>query len=182
MRGLMGLAGLVGFLIACFIAVYMFADYTQKSAPAMRQATNQANQLAGRSSNGVSLGGAGTPVLQDSRFAPMERNGRFVAVQVLVMPPTNGLAEYYGLAVNDVILQIGPFKVGDNTLDDFETTRNWVMEGMQRNMEIVVDRGGTEIKLPSQRNFVPPPAGSSNGGAPASGTTTSDPAGVQQER
>src|SRR5260221_8680354 len=131
MRALMGLAGLVGFLIACFIAVYMFADFTQKSLPAMRQATNQANQLAGRSSNGTTVGGSGTPVLDDCKFGPLQRSGHLVAVQVLVMPATNGLAEYYGLVVNDIILRIGPFKVGEDPIVDFETTREWVQEGMQ---------------------------------------------------
>jgi len=171
----MGAAGLVGVLIACFIAVYMFADFTKQSMPAMRQATNQANQLAGRSSNGVAVGGSGTPVLADSKFAPLERNGHLVAVQVLVMPRTNGLAEYFGLAVNDIILRIGPFKVGEDPIADFETAREWIQEGMQRSMELVVDRGGWEIKLPAQRNFVPPPPGTPPPSNSAASPATADP-------
>jgi hypothetical protein len=174
MRALMGLAGLVGFLIACFIAVYMFADFTQKSMPAMKQVTNQANRLAGRSSNGVAPGSAGTPVLQDSQYRPLQRGTRFVAIQVVVMPPTNGLAEYYGLAVNDVILQIGPFKVGEDPIADYETAHAWIQEGLQREMELVIDRGGYEIKLPAQRNFVPPPAGAAPNN-PAASPGTAEP-------
>ena len=83
MRGLLGLAGLASILIVTFIIVYMWADYTQKSTPAMKQITGQANQLAGRSSAGVPIGGQGTPVLADSKFAPVERNGKLVGLTVV---------------------------------------------------------------------------------------------------
>lgn len=162
-----GMFGLVAILIAAFIMVYMFASYTQQTKPAMKQATNQANQLAGRSSAGI--GQQGTPVLQDAKFSPVERNGKLTALSVTAMPPTNGLAEYFGLVTGDVILKIGPFKVGDDTtMPDFESARDWVQEGMQRRMQMVVDRGGTQITLPDQRDFVP--------AAPASGNTNATPA------
>src|SRR5258706_1535196 len=93
--------GLVALLIAVFIMIYMFSDFMQKTKPAMTQATNQANQLAGRSSNGVPIGQKGTPVLQDSAFVPVDPGGKLVAIKVTVMPATNGLAEYFGLVVND---------------------------------------------------------------------------------
>ena len=154
-----GMIGLVSILVVTFIIVYMFADFTHKTAPAMKQATNNANQLAGRSAAGI--GQQGTPVLQDSKFSPVERNGKLVALKVTVMPTTNGLYEYFGLIPGDSIVAIGPFKVGDENLSDFEATRDWVQEAMQRQYPLVVDRGGTQIKLPDQRSFAPPPTGAS---------------------
>ena len=167
MRGLLGLAGLAGILIVTFIVVYMWADYTQKSTPAMKQLTGQANQLAGRSSAGVPIGGQGTPVLADSKFAPVERNGKLVGLTVVIMPMTNGLYEYFGLIPGDTVLGIGPFKMGDENLSDFESARDWVQEGMQRQMEMRVDRGGTEITLPRDRAFVPTPGGAGTPSGPA---------------
>ena len=155
--------GLVSVLITALIVAYVFSKYTQGTAPAMKQGTNQANQLAGRSSNGVPIGGKGTPVLEDSKFVAVEQSGRLTGLTVTVMPPTNGLAEYFGLVPGDTIVRIGPFKVGDETLSDFETARDWVQEGMQRQMEMVVNRGGTQITLPRDRNFTPPPLNSNNG-------------------
>jgi hypothetical protein len=139
----------------------------------MKQITGQANQLAGRSSAGVPIGGQGTPVLADSKFAPVERNGKLVGLAVVVMPMTNGLYEYFGLIPGDTILGIGPFKIGDETLSDFESARDWVQEGMQRQMEMRVDRGGTQITLPRDRDFVPTPAGAATPGTPSGPTGAS---------
>jgi hypothetical protein len=144
-----GIIGLVSILVVVFIIVYIFSDYMKGTKPAM-------NQLAGRSSAGI--GQSGTPVLQDSKFAPVEKNGRLVGLTVVAMPTTNGLYEYFGLIPGDVIREIGPFKAGDDTMSDFETSREWVQEGMQRQMKMVVERGGQRITLPDQRSFVPPPA------------------------
>ena len=151
-----GMIGLVSILVVVFIIVFMFSGYMQGTKPAMKQATNSANQLAGRSSAGI--GQQGTPVLQDSKFTPVEKNGRLTGLTVAAMPTTNGLYEYFGLLPGDVIREIGPFKVGDDTMSDFETSRDWVQEGMQRQMKMVVERGGQRITLPDQRNVVPPPA------------------------
>jgi hypothetical protein len=157
-----GMIGLVSILVVVFIIVFMFSDYMKQTKPAMKQATNSANQLAGRSSAGI--GQAGTPVLQDSKFAPIERNGRLKALQVVAMPTTNGLYEYFGLIPGDVILEIGEFKVGDDAaMPDFESARDWVQEGMQRQKKMVVERGGHRITLPDQKDFVAPPAAPSSG-------------------
>jgi hypothetical protein len=149
--------GLVAVLVTVFIMVYMFASYTHQTTPAMKAVTAQANQIAGRSSNGVAIGQQGTPVLADSKFVPIEQNSKLTGLQVTVMPATNGLAEYFGLAVGDVIESIGPFKMGDDTLSDSESARNWVQEGMQRQMTMTVNRGGQVITLPADRN-TPVPA------------------------
>lgn len=167
--------GLLALLIGVFIMVWVFATYTAGTAPAMKQATNQANLIAGRSRSNV-IGQQGTPVLADSKYAPVEQNGKLTGVQVTVMPATNGLYEYFGLAVGDVVKEIGPFKVGDETLGDFDTTRDWIQEGMQRQFKMVVERGGARITLPDDRNTpVPTPASGATGTVAAPGSTPATP-------
>src|SRR5437016_7829220 len=131
MRGLLGLAGLVGLLITIGIMMYIFADYMTPVSKAAKKAGPQANQMAGRSPSASPVG-QGTPVLQDSSFSPVEQSARLTGLKVTVMPTTNGLYEFFGLIPGDVILRIGPFKMGDETLSDFEAARDWVQEGMQR--------------------------------------------------
>jgi hypothetical protein len=172
MRGFLAMAGLLSVLIAVAIMFYMWTEYTGAVAKPAARATVQANQLAGRSSAGVPIGGQGMPVLADSKFAPVERNGKLVGLTVVVMPTTNGLFEYFGLVPGDTILNIGPFKMGEETLSDFESARDWVQEGMQRQMEMRVDRGGTQITLPRDRDFVPTP-GAGTPGTPTGPTGAS---------
>jgi hypothetical protein len=164
--------GLLALLISVFIMVWVFSWYTASNLPAYKNATNQANMIAGNSRSNV-IGQAGTPVLADSKFAPVESNGNLTGVQVTVMPTTNGLYEFFGLAPGDVVREIGPFKVGDTTLTDFGTTRDWIQEAMQRQMPIVVERGGRTFKLPDEKASLPAPAATPapTGIAAAPGTT-----------
>jgi hypothetical protein len=79
-----------------------------------------------------------------------------------------------------VVKEIGPFKVGDDTLSDFDTTKDWIQEGMQRQMKMVVERGGQRITLPDDRNTpvpTPPTASGATGtaAAPAGNTPATPP-------
>ena|SRR5438105_1505900 len=164
--------GLVGILIATFIVVYLWASYTQPVAKVAKPAQQQAQVLAGRSASGA-------PAVYSAKYQAVERNGTLTGVRILAVDPTGALFEHFGLIPGDVVLRIGPFKMGDETLNDYESARDWIVEAMQRQMDIVVDRGGTQIKLPEQRNFVPTPAvpgaGGSGAPTPAPAATGSDP-------
>ena len=161
--------GLIAILITVFIIVYLFANYTESSRPGMNKATFQANQMAGNSTNGVGIGQRGTPVMQDAKFQEVERNGRLVAVKVTVLPPTNGLADFYGLMVNDEIVQVGQggARVGQDHLSDYDSVRDFILDAYQKQQMIVVKRNGVELTLPRDRNIVPPTPvpGSDNSGA-----------------
>jgi hypothetical protein len=159
--------GLVGILIATFIVVYLWASYTQPVAKVAKPAQQQANTLAGRSANGA-------PAVYSAKYKAIERNGSITGIQILAVDPTGALFEHFGLVPGDVVLRIGPFKMGDETLNDYDSARDWIVEAMQRQMDIVVDRGGTQIKLPEQRNFVPTPAIPGASGAPAPAATGSE--------
>jgi hypothetical protein len=154
MRG----ALLVVVLVSMVIVAYMWASYTQPVGKASKQAREQVNQIAGRNSAGVQ---AGTMV----KYAPVERNGHITGLTIKSIDPSDGLAEHFGLVAGDTVLHIGPFDMGDNTLSDEESARIFLVDAMQRNYDIVVDRGGTQIKLPAQRNFLPPAGGGGGSGA-----------------
>jgi hypothetical protein len=160
--------GLVGLLVAMFIVAWLWATYTAPVAKVARPAQQQANTLAGRSANGA-------PAVMSAKFAPVQRNGTLSGIRIVAVDPTGALVEHFGLMPGDVVLRIGPFKMGDETLNDFESGRDWIVEGMQRQMDIVVNRGGTEITLPAQRNFLPAPSGAA-GAAGANGSGASTPA------
>jgi hypothetical protein len=166
--------GLVAILIAVFIMVYMFAHYTDSSRPGMNKATFQANQMAGNSTNGVGIGQRGTPVMQDSKFQEVERNGKLIAVKVTVLPPTNGLAEFYGLLVNDEIVQVGQggTRVGQDHLSDYDSVRDFILDAYQKQQLIVVKRNGVELTLPRDRDIIPPVPAPGNGNTGGGGDTT----------
>src|SRR6266550_6749579 len=177
--------GLISILITVFIIVYLFSTYTESAKPGMNKATFQANQMAGNSTNGVGIGQRGTPVMQDSKFQEVEHNGKLVGVKVMVMPPTNGLAEHYGLLVNDVIVQVGQggARVGEDHLSDFDSVRDFILDAYQKQQMIVVKRNGVELTLPRDRNIIPPAPGNGNpgGAANTAGTGTGDSGSVEKE-
>ena len=155
-----GAFGLVSILVCGFIVAYLWATHTQGVVQANRSVQPQLKQLAGQSDDG-------TPAIQSATFAAIERNGAIKGLRVLTVDPTGGLAVYWGIQPNDEIVRIGIFGMGDPAMDDFESARNWVVEGMQRKMDMGVNRGGAMITLPKDRNMTAPAAGS--GGATGGG-------------
>lgn len=143
--------GLVSILIAGLIVAWLWADHTQTVARVNRSVQPQVQQLAGKSADG-------TPAIKSATFVAVEKNGALKALRVTSIDPAGALADYWGLQPNDEILRIGQFNMGDIAMDDFESARNWVVEGMQRKMDMSVNRGGAMITLPADRNAPVSPA------------------------
>ena len=164
-----GAFGLVGLLVAGLILAYVWADHTQTVSKVNKTVQPQLKQLAGQSPDG-------TPAVKSAKYAAVEANGVLKGLKITAIDPTGGLFVYWGLQPNDIVQRIGPFTVGDSTIPDLETARDWVVEGMQRKMDMSVDRGGTIITLPADRNTPSPVAAGaglgttpSNSSAPSGG-------------
>jgi hypothetical protein len=139
-----GAFGLVSLLITGLIVAYLWADHTKTVANVNKTLQPQVQQLAGRSSDG-------TPAIKSATYKELPGSGPIKGAQVVTIDPAGGLAVYWGLLPNDIIREVGPYAVGDNTLTDLETVQEWVVEGMQRQMTMAVDRGGVRISLPAGR-------------------------------
>lgn len=165
--------GLISVLIGGLIVAYLWSQHTGAVSQANKTIQPQLHQMAGKSSDG-------TPAKDSAAFTAIEQNGALKGLQVKSVVPGGALGAHYGLAANDVILRIGPFQMGDSTLSDFDAAKDMLIDGFQRNQDIVVDRGGTEITLPAQRGFSAPAAtGGTTGGAGA--TPGSSPAKAAQD-
>jgi hypothetical protein len=147
-----GAFGLVALLLAGLIMAYVWADHTQTVSKVNKTIQPQLKQLAGQSPDG-------TPAVKSAKYAPVEANGVLKGVKITSIDLAGGLHTYWGLQANDVVTRIGPFTVGDSTIPDLETARDWIVEGMQRKMDMSVDRGGAIITLPADRGVPSPAAG-----------------------
>ena len=156
-----GAFGLVSILIGGLIVAYLWSQDVSSVSKANKAVRPQLNQLAGKSSDG-------TPAFKSAVFVAVEKNAALKGLKIQSIDRTGGLFEYFGLIPNDTILRVGPFVMGDTTLSDFESARDMVVDAMQRKMDIVVNRGGTEITLPAQRNFTAPAATGSGTGTGSS--------------
>ena len=143
-----GVFGLVSLLIGGLIIAYLWAENTKTVSDVNKTIKPQVQQLAGRSSDG-------TPAIKSATFAEVPGGGPFKGVLVTSVDPAGGIGAYWGLQRGDIIRGIGVFVVGDNTLSDRETVQDYVIEGMQYQRTMAVDRGSVRINLPADRAASP---------------------------
>lgn len=89
----------------------------------------------------------GTPASEGISVSAVYEDGKFAGLRVDSVQPNNLLASLYGLAPQDVVRDVGPFKVGDQTLPDVNTAKDWLVEAAQRRMSLVVERSGSNATL-----------------------------------
>ena len=153
-----GAFGLVSILVCGLIVAYVWSSNTQSISKVNKTVRPQVQQMAGQNADG-------TRAIDSAKFAAVESAGALKGIRVTSIDPTGALSSYWGLMTNDVVQRIGPFTVGDSSIADLDTAREWVVEGMQRKMEMTVDRGGQTLTLPAQRSTGTVPA--AGPGAPA---------------
>ena len=148
-----GMFGFVSLLVGALIIAYIWAVDTKTVSTVNKQVQPQVQKMAGKNFDGTSA-------LHSIVLAPFPPNGTMKGATVTSIDPASSILEYWGLLPGDVILTIGEFQVGDSIISDLDTAREWVVEGMQRQKIMTVDRGGTKITLPAERNTVAPIPGS----------------------
>lgn len=171
--------GLVGLLITVGVVVviwhYATLPYTQQVMSQGQMAQQQAEQLAG-----IDSGGGRVSMYVDLQpYAP--DGGKIRGLKVIKMMPGSSYQSYYGLAVNDIIEQIGPQTVRD--IDDGELAKSLAMEAYQRQWELGILRNNQRFTLPSQKALAAAAAGPlapaalapANLAAPATPSTSTPP-------
>ena len=135
---------LVSVLVVVAIMFYLFTMNTAPVAKTNAVIKPQVQQLAGQNEDGTKAG-------DSVKYTPIERNGVIKSMKVASIKP-GALVKYWGLKVNDEIVEIGETRFGQSTLESEQDCKDWVVEGMQRQMKMKVNRSGNPITLPDDRN------------------------------
>src|SRR5690349_12229394 len=94
-----GAFGLVSLLICIAIMAYVWSSHTSQVSSSGKQATQQAQQIAGRDENGK-------PALDSIQTAPDTERGRF-RLLVTKVDPGGAFDKVYGLKTGDRIVNAG---------------------------------------------------------------------------
>ena len=142
MRSIGAGLGLVAFMIAIAITLWMWATYTKEVSHYGTQATKQAQRYSGHDENG-------RVASKSLSMAPEVQNGHLKYVLVDAIDPQGAYAKWYHLQQNDAIIGVGP--IGELRNEDAEMAVALISEAYQREWELIVLRNGKKIVLPEGR-------------------------------
>jgi hypothetical protein len=175
MRWIFGLGGIV---VMLGVFVYFLSAkgggmaYLQQTTSAGQKARVQAQQIAGVDPQGLHA--------KDTiKLEPVEGGSQLRGLKVTSIIPGGVMEAHFGLQLNDVILTIGDLDVGMNNNFELAEARAW--EASQRSQDLIVDRGGTLLKLPgnipvdASGNPVAPPQQPTATPAPTNAAPTNTP-------
>ncbi len=140
MRGIGAGFGLVAFMIAIAISLWMWGSYTAEVSHYGTQAQKQAEQFSGRDENG-------RPASQSISLKPEVQNGRLKYVLVDDIDPVGAYGKWFHLKENDQIIAVGP--MGEVRDQDAEMATALIQEAYQRQWNLTVIRGGKKMVLPA---------------------------------
>lgn len=134
--------GIVAFLIAIAISLWMWATYTKEVAHYGQQATAQAQQFSGHDENG-------RPAMASFELEPEEQQGKLQYLVVDKIMPEGAMAKTFGLQPKDAIVGAGPFNFKEYGYDE-EMAKAWILEEFKKgeNGHLTVLRKGQMISLP----------------------------------
>jgi hypothetical protein len=133
--------GLVAFLIAIAISLWMWSTYTAEVSKYGTKAQKEAQQFAGQDENG-------RLAIKSLSLTPEEQNGKVKYVLVDAIDPQGAYAKWFHLQQNDAIIAVGPMDLRDQ---DAEMAHALIQEAYQRQQELTIMRGGKKIVLPEGR-------------------------------
>jgi len=134
--------GLLAFLIAMAITMWMWGTYHKEVAHYGVRATKEAQQIAGQDEHG-------RLAINSLTLAPKVQNGKLKYVLVDTINPTGAYAKWFHLQQNDAIIGVGPIDLRDPSMGiDEEYARALIQEAYQKKQELIVMREGQKISLP----------------------------------
>src|SRR5688572_21488821 len=101
MRGIGAGFGLVAFMIAIAISLWMWGTYTKEVAHYGTRAESQARHFAGRDERGRAA-------IKSVSLVPEEQNGKLKYVLVDAIEPGGTYETWFHLQQNDAIIAVGP--------------------------------------------------------------------------
>src|SRR5882672_10310885 len=141
MRGIGAGFGLVAFLIAIAISLWMWGSYHKEVAHYGVQATKEAQQFAGQDEHG-------RLAINSLTLVPEVQNGKLKYVLVDTIDPQGAYAKWFHLQQNDAIIAVAGLDLRDQ---DAEMAHALIQEAYQRQQELTIMRGGKKIVLPEGR-------------------------------
>src|SRR6266480_68837 len=141
MRGIGAGFGLVAFLIAIAVSLWMGGSYHAEVAKYAIPAEKEAQQIAGQDEHG-------RLAINSMTMAPEVQNGKLKYVLVDTIDPQGAYAKWFHLQQNDAIIAVGPMDLREV---DEEFAKALIQEAYQRKQELIVMRGGQKISLPEGR-------------------------------
>jgi hypothetical protein len=133
--------GLVAFLIAIAISLWMWASYHKEVAHYGTRAEEQARQISGRDDRGRAA-------VRSISLVPEEQNGKLKYMLVDAVEPGGAYEKWFHLQQNDAIIQVGPMDLRD---EDAEMAHALIQDAYRLQQELIVMRGGRKIALPEGR-------------------------------
>src|SRR5258705_2450968 len=130
--------GLVAFMIAIAISLWMWGSYTAEVSKYGTQAQKQAEQFSGHDESGRVASHSLTLVSE-------VQNGKVKYILVQAIDPQGAYAKWFHLQQNDAIISCGPIELRDWDAGMGEAL---IAEAYQRQYELTIMRGGKKIVLP----------------------------------
>jgi len=138
MRGIGAGFGLVAFMIAIAVSLWMWGSYNAEVAKYGIPAQRQAEQMAGQDEHGrLAINSIG--------MAPEIRNGQLKYVLIDRIDPQGSYAKYFHLQLNDTIVRVNAI---DLRGEDEEMAKALIQQAYQMKWEMIVVRNGQKISLP----------------------------------
>ncbi|HEV8292470.1 MAG TPA: hypothetical protein VGP94_11125 [Tepidisphaeraceae bacterium] len=140
MRGIGAGFGLVAFLIAIAISLWMWGTYTAEVAKYGVPAEKEARQFAGQDENG-------RRAMSSMQLVAEEQRGRVQYMLVDAINPQGGMGKWFHLQQNDQI--IAACGLNFRSMEyDAGMAEALIERAYQTKQELVVMRGGKKISLP----------------------------------
>ena len=136
------LFGLVSLMICLVIVAYVWSTFTEKTDEVTTPVRNQAEQLSGRSADGVPVADS----IQTEEAT--DQRGYFKGLKVTEVTPGGGMQTMYGLQRDDVIVSVESLTV--NELTSAASMKSFLVEAYQKSGPLIVIRNGQRITLPEK--------------------------------
>ena len=153
--------GIVAFLIAIAISLWMWATYTKEVAHYGTRATAQAQQFSGHDEDG-------RPALTSFELSANEREGKLEYLVVDKIKPQGAMAKTFGLQPKDAIVAAGPMNFKEYGYDEDMAKALILMEFQKGEYgRLTVLRNGQLISLPIVKEKTPVEGGAGGEGQAA---------------
>ena len=163
--------GLIGLLVTIGVIV-MIMNTVLKKEQTVISAGNKAREDVGQ------IGGYSqdmTPAQNSVTFEPQSTGGRFDSLRVTNVVPGGAMDTFYGLQVNDVIVEVNGMRIRELSNGDPELAETLVVDAYRTSQPIVVMRNGQQLTLPQTGAAQAPAAPGAAPAQPQSPPQSSDP-------
>jgi len=131
--------GLVGLLVTVAIVITVFTNNAANTVKQSKPAVDTAQQLSGHDASGKAA--------KDSikLEGVDDAGGRFKGLSVVKIDPAGAFATYYGLKLNDEIIQAGSYNFKG---DDAEMAQAMTQDAYSKFLPLIIVRDGKQMTLP----------------------------------